>query len=206
MRDGLLASHHLLLAHGRVVEELRRRDASLRLGITLNLTVADPVDPADPADVDAARRIDGQFNRWFLEPLRRAAYPDDVVADIRTVDAEAIAAFEHAIRSGDLETIAAPIDFLGVNYYHGEHVSGHPAAVPPVGGEAPTVLEGVGGGQMRPAVREGVGGDVEDPHHEGVLARGEMGRQPGGVPDGRDGRGRRCGRHRCGRHRLSPAG
>lgn len=138
VRDGLLASHHLLLAHGRVVEELRRRDTSLRLGVTLNLTVADPVDPADPADVDAARRIDGQFNRWFLDPLRRAAYPDDVVADIRTVDAEAIAAFEHAIRSGDLETIAAPIDFLGVNYYHGEHVSGHPAAVPPVGGEAPT--------------------------------------------------------------------
>lgn len=40
--EGLLASHHLLLAHGATVRELRGRDASLNLGITLNHTVADP--------------------------------------------------------------------------------------------------------------------------------------------------------------------
>ena len=43
--DGLRASHHLLLGHGMTVGELRKRDASLDLGITLNLTVAQPVDP-----------------------------------------------------------------------------------------------------------------------------------------------------------------
>jgi beta-glucosidase len=31
------------------------------------------------------------------------------------------------IRPGDLEIISAPIDALGVNYYHGESVSVHPA-------------------------------------------------------------------------------
>ncbi len=138
VRDGLLASHHLMLAHGQAARELRRRDASLEVGLTLNLTVADAVDPADPADVDAARRIDGQFNRWFLDPILRAQYPDDVVADIRNVDAEAMAEFERAVRPGDLEAISAPLDFLGVNYYHGEYVGGRPPARPVPGGQAPT--------------------------------------------------------------------
>jgi beta-glucosidase len=136
--EGMRASHHLLLGHGQVVRELRTRDASLNLGLTLNLTVADAVDPADPADADAARRIDGQFNRWFLDPVFRAAYPADVLADIRKTDAAALAAFEDAVQPGDLETIAQPIDTLGVNYYHGEFVGGHPPLVPTPAGEAPT--------------------------------------------------------------------
>lgn len=114
------AAHHLLLGHGLATQELRRRDASLQLGITLNLTVPDPVDPSDPLDVDAARRIDGQHNRLFLDPIFRGAYPADVVEDL--------AAFGLAlpVQPGDLEAISAPIDALGVNYYHGDAVSGHP--------------------------------------------------------------------------------
>ncbi|GAA3751880.1 GH1 family beta-glucosidase [Microbacterium kribbense] len=136
--EGLLAAHHLLLGHGQVVRELRARDAALNLGLTLNLTVADPVDAADPADADAARRIDGQFNRWFLDPVFRAEYPADIVADIRAVDADAVGRFEAAVQPGDLPAIAAPIDTLGVNYYHGELVGGRPPARQIGGGEAPT--------------------------------------------------------------------
>jgi beta-glucosidase len=54
---GLAAAHHLLLGHGFVVEELRRRDPALSLGITLNLSVVDPADPDDAGDLDAVRRI-----------------------------------------------------------------------------------------------------------------------------------------------------
>jgi beta-glucosidase len=122
--EGLLSAHHLLLAHGETVRELRGRDASLNLGITLNHTVADPADPTNPADVDAARRIDGQFNRWFLDPIYRGEYPADIVEDIRAVDAEAVATFEAAIHDGDLATISQHIDTQGVNYYHGDLVSG----------------------------------------------------------------------------------
>lgn len=131
--DGLLASHHLLLGHGQVVRELRARDASLNLGLTLNHTVADPADPADPADQDAARRVDGQFNRWFLDPIFRASYPADIVEDVRKVAPRAVARFEAAVQQGDLETIAAPIQTLGVNYYHGDLLAGRPQEVPPVG-------------------------------------------------------------------------
>jgi len=125
IRDGLLASHHLLLSHGSAVQALRERDANLDLGITLNLTVADAADETDPLDVDAARRIDGQFNRWFLDPIFRGAYPADIVRDIREVDAAAVTDWQAAVQPGDLEIISAPLDALGINYYHGELLSGH---------------------------------------------------------------------------------
>lgn len=130
--EGLLSSHHLLLAHGAAIRELRGRDASLNLGITLNHTVADPADPLNPADVDAARRLDGQFNRWFLDPIYRGEYPADVVEDIRKVDAAAVASFEDAVHDGDLALIAQPIDMQGVNYYHGDLVAAEEPAVPAV--------------------------------------------------------------------------
>src|SRR3546814_7249616 len=98
----MLAAHHLLLGHGQTIRELRARDASLNLGITLNLTVADAVDPADAADADAARRIDGQFNRWFLDPLFRGSYPADILEDLRRVDAGAVEALQAAVLPGDL--------------------------------------------------------------------------------------------------------
>ncbi|WP_344093175.1 GH1 family beta-glucosidase [Microbacterium deminutum] len=136
--EGMLASHHLLLAHGQTVRELRARDVSLNLGLTLNLTVADAVDETDVADLDAARRIDGQFNRWFLDPIFRGEYPADILEDFRAADAAATAALETAIHPGDLAVISTPIDTLGVNYYHGELVGGHAPDVPPAAGDAPT--------------------------------------------------------------------
>lgn len=136
--DGVLAAHHLMLGHGSTIRELRARDASLSLGITLNLTVAEPADPADPADVDAARRIDGQFNRWFLDPIFRGEYPADTVEDIRAVAPEAIDALESAIHPGDFDTISPHLDALGVNYYHGEFVGGTADPNPPLSGDAPT--------------------------------------------------------------------
>jgi len=136
--DGLLAAHHLLLGHGTVVRELRGRNADLNLGITLNLTVADAADPDDPRDARAARLVDGQFNRWFLDPIFRGAYPEDIVADIRETDAAAASALDEAIRPGDLEAISGHIDTLGVNYYHGELVGGTVPQNPAPEGEAPT--------------------------------------------------------------------
>ena len=134
VREGLLASHHLLLGHGQVIRELRARDASLDLGLTTNHTVAVPADPNNAADVDAARRVDGQFNRWFLDPLFRGSYPADIIEDVRAVDAAAVDDFEAAVRPGDLELISQPIDTLGVNYYHGDLLSGTPQEHPPVSG------------------------------------------------------------------------
>jgi beta-glucosidase len=117
----LRAAHHLMLGHGLAVQELRRRDDRLSLGITLNLTHAEPADPADEGDQDAARRIDGVHNRIFLDPLLEGRYPADVLADTARFDW-----YDDAVHDGDLDTISTPIDVLGVNYYHGAAVSAHP--------------------------------------------------------------------------------
>jgi beta-glucosidase len=109
--EAVAATHHLLLGHGRAVRALRAELRAPQVGVTLNLV---PVRAAGttPADQDAVRRVDGNHNRLFLDPILRGRYPDDVLeqyGDVRpgfTVQ-----------RKGDLEAIAAPLDFLGVNYY-----------------------------------------------------------------------------------------
>jgi beta-glucosidase len=126
------AAHHLLLGHGLATQRLRELGPELSLGITLNMTVADPVDAADAADVDAARRIDAQHNRLFLDPIFRGAYPADLLADL---DARGL---HLPVLDGDLAAIATPIDALGINYYHGEAVSARPPADAPLSSAAPS--------------------------------------------------------------------
>ncbi|MCL3862930.1 GH1 family beta-glucosidase [Actinotalea sp. K2] len=111
------AVHHLLLAHGLATRVLRAADPDAQVGITLNFTVADPADPGRPGDVDAARRVDALNNRIFLDPVLRGGYHPDVL------DAFASRGFTPPVRDGDLEVIATPVDFVGVNYYHGDAVS-----------------------------------------------------------------------------------
>jgi beta-galactosidase len=110
------AVHHLLLGHGLAARVLRDRGVA-DLGLTLNFT---PISPAsdDPADVDAARRLDGQQNRLFLEPVVKGAYPADVVEDLERAGAPL------PVQEGDLEFVAAPLDWLGVNYYFTNVVRG----------------------------------------------------------------------------------
>ncbi len=116
------AAHHLLLGHGLATQRLRELGRDLSLGITLNMTVPDPVNPADPADVDAARRIDAQHNRLFLDGIFRGAYPTDLLADL---DAREL---RLPVLDGDLAVISTPIDALGINYYHGDAISARPPA------------------------------------------------------------------------------
>jgi beta-glucosidase len=130
-RAALAAVHHQHLGHGLVVQALRESGAQ-KLGITLNLTNAVPNDPTDPVDLEAARRIDALWNRMFLEPLLLGAYPEDLLTDLRG------RGLEEAIQDGDLETIAQPLDFLGVNHYHDDNVSGHPAPAETPGALEPT--------------------------------------------------------------------
>ncbi len=119
---GLVAAHHLLLGHGLVLDALRGR-GDQQWGISPNFTVADPVSD-DPADVDAARRIDALHNRLFLDALFAGRYPADLLADTEHLG------WQHVIHDGDLALISAPIDVLGVNYYHGDAVSGRPDGSP----------------------------------------------------------------------------
>lgn len=107
--SALAAMHHLNLAHGLAVPEIRRaaRNAP-EVSATLNFHVPRP--GSDDAE-DAVRRIDALANRAFTEPILRGAYPADLLSDTAGVTDWSF------VRDGDLAKIAAPIDVLGVNYY-----------------------------------------------------------------------------------------
>jgi beta-glucosidase len=74
------------------------------VGITQNFTGFEPGSD-HPADLDAAERARIYEDRLFLDPLLRGGYP--LLEGHPVIDAS----------EDDLATIAAPIDFLGVNWY-----------------------------------------------------------------------------------------
>ena len=107
----MAAMHHLLLGHGLAVRSMRESArASERFLVTLNLAPVHAVGDG-PADEDARRRVDGLQNRVFLDPVLRGTYPEDVVRDTGGISDWSF------VHPGDLDTIAAPLDLLGVNYY-----------------------------------------------------------------------------------------
>jgi beta-glucosidase len=105
-RAALAAAHHLLLSHGLAAAALRANGAA-EVGISLNLCPVVAASESE-ADRDEARRIDGTLNRFYLDPLFGRGYPADVLAESGPLP---------ELLPGDLEIIAAPLDFLGVNYY-----------------------------------------------------------------------------------------
>jgi len=76
--------------------------------VTLNLLL---VRGTSDTDADAVRRVDAVGNRVFIGPMLQGSYPDDLLADTAAITDWSF------VRDGDLGTIAAPLDVLGVNYY-----------------------------------------------------------------------------------------
>ena len=120
-RTALQVSHHVLLSHGLALAAIRANAPAARCGIALSLH---PLSAAsgDADDVAAMTRHDGLRNRWFLDPLHGRGYPQDILAWCER-DLPRIAA-------GDMAAIAAPTDFLGVNYYFPEIVAAAPGVAP----------------------------------------------------------------------------
>jgi beta-glucosidase len=127
-RDDVLGEvtvfHHLLLAHGRAVQAYRRSGGRGRIGLAPNLM---PHYPASPSAEDAAavRGSDGYVNRWFLDPIFRGTYPDDMRARYE----QHVGPLDF-IRDGDLRTIAEPADYLGLNYYSPRWMQAVPGDTP----------------------------------------------------------------------------
>lgn len=112
------AVHHLLLGHGLATERMREAaPRKLDIGITLNAATAYPASDLEP-DLEAARRADGMGARLYLDPLVHGRYPADVIADL------ASQGIEIPVQDGDLATISAPIDVLGINYYFSQMFTG----------------------------------------------------------------------------------
>ena len=128
------AVHHELLSHGLAVEALRAElPPEAQIGLILNLSPCYPASESDE-DQQAARRMDGVFNRLFLDPVLCGHYPEDVY--------NLLAPLFPPIQPDDLSTISRPLDFLGINYYTRAVVRNDPQAfglqaseIKPVGSE-----------------------------------------------------------------------
>jgi beta-glucosidase len=113
------AAHHLLLAHGLAVRAYRAAGPRAPIGIALNPSTPRPA-TRRPEDEEAASRAGDQRNALWLDPLHGRGYPARHLA--------AHPAASMPIEDGDMEAIAAPTDFLGINYYTEDAVEADPSA------------------------------------------------------------------------------
>jgi beta-glucosidase len=121
----LQVAHNVLVSHGLAVPVIRKRCPDGKVGIVLNFSPAYPaIDSA--ADQAMTRQAHASFNLWFLDPIAGRGYPQDVW--------DSYGADVPVVEPGDMEIIAAPLDFLGVNYYS-RHICHDPA-----GGEGSRIL------------------------------------------------------------------
>jgi beta-glucosidase len=104
----LAAAHTLLVAHGLGVEAIRAAVPEAAVGIVLNFHPAHAA-TTHPLDQEAAMVEHDEVNRWFLDPVTGRGYPEDTV--------KAWGWRRNEVLDGDMELIAAPIDFVGINYY-----------------------------------------------------------------------------------------
>ncbi|MEO8411014.1 MAG: GH1 family beta-glucosidase, partial [Propionivibrio sp.] len=108
LRYAMQAMHHLLLAHGSAIPALRANDPDASVGIVVNVGYAS-ANSESSADQRAAHLFQLQQNAWTLDPLLKGQYPADLW--------ELWPHTEPLVLAGDMETIATPIDYLGLNYY-----------------------------------------------------------------------------------------
>ncbi|WP_406071975.1 GH1 family beta-glucosidase [Micromonospora sp. NBC_01638] len=102
--DAFPVAHHQLLGHGLAVAALRAHTAS-PVAIANNYSPVRVLGDRD-ADRAAGEAYQALHNRLFTDPLLGRGYPE-------------LPGFDPSVvRPGDLDTIAAPIDVLGVNYYN----------------------------------------------------------------------------------------
>lgn len=99
--------HHALLGHGLAVQAIRAHDRrGTRVGPAENLVVAVPALPGD-GHADAAECATRALNAGCLTAMLEGRYPDAYASHPDAPQCPA----------DDLRTIAAPVDFVGINVY-----------------------------------------------------------------------------------------
>ncbi|HPS14866.1 MAG TPA: family 1 glycosylhydrolase [Spirochaetales bacterium] len=101
------AVHHLLLAHGLSNQLFRQTGMEGEFGIVINPVCRRPAQATEAHRQAAMRASLEQTNLW-LDPVFGRGYPQEYV--------QAYGA-QMPVLDGDLELIATPVDFVGVNYY-----------------------------------------------------------------------------------------
>ncbi len=105
-------AHHLLLAHGLAARAVRQESRqSVQIGLADNCAIKIPFS-SSLEDVAATRSAWRQDNEPWLDPIFKGVYPQDSYP---------------AVMAGDMNVISTPLDFYGLNVYHGVRVRASPA-------------------------------------------------------------------------------
>ena len=112
------AAHHLLLGHGLATLSFRELLPKGRIGIVLNPATPRPA-TSRPEDREAALRASQERTGLWLDPVSGRGYPSDYLAR---------RGMEMPVEEGDLDIIAAPLDYVGINYYSEDVVSAAPVS------------------------------------------------------------------------------
>jgi beta-glucosidase len=127
-RDLNQGYHHALLAHGRGVEAVRSHSGpGARVGLVHNHLPAPPIPVTETdADIAAARAEYELRNEHLMGPVFLGHYPETFL--------RAAVGNAPRVEPGDMEQIARPTDFLGLNVYAGNFVrataDGRPEMLP----------------------------------------------------------------------------
>ena len=105
--DFLRATHVVNLAQGTAFRALKAARPSARVGTAFNMAACEPATDSE-GDKLAAERAHAITNVWFLETALHGRYPDAF-----TFLPESIM----RIKSGDMQLVRAPLDFVGINLY-----------------------------------------------------------------------------------------
>jgi beta-glucosidase len=118
LKTALAVAHNILLAHGKSLPIIRGNVAGAQVGLVNNLAWVENATNSRE-DIEAAKRRNLAFNRWFTDPLFGKGYPEEMVSWYGDKMPE--------IKAGDLDLIAGKTDFFGINYYTRCLVAHNPA-------------------------------------------------------------------------------
>ena len=129
------AVHHVNLAHGKAIQNMRSINNSLELGCVLNLSPCIPCSDKKE-DIEGTKIYDMYWNRIFLDPMYKGNYPENFSKNIEKYNKE-----------GDIKVINQKNDYIGLNHYQHTRVKSDPnyllSARGAFGNEKPFNLEDV---------------------------------------------------------------
>ncbi len=110
--DGLLATHHVLLAHFRTVKLYRAMGMKGKIGAVIDKSATYPLDPHGK-DLLAAQYQTDRGIGWWLDPMFLGHYPETILRDCPAYREAMPPNYEEEIRR-EFEKM----DMVGINYYY----------------------------------------------------------------------------------------
>jgi beta-glucosidase len=107
LANALRATHTANLAQGKGFRALKAVRPQSRVSSAFNMSACEPATNSEQ-DKLATARAHAFRNIWFLEPALKGRYPDAFPI---------FPSYLLGIKSGDMEQLRVPLDFIGINIY-----------------------------------------------------------------------------------------